>query len=101
MSNQVPFTAFCPECKAGRTFTLIGYGFGPNRFVKTGCVVCGTSERDALLGLSARAEDDRDTIGELSARVNTLDGEIAELRDEVLEQDKANVRMFRRLTAKS
>ncbi len=84
MSNQVPFTAFCPECNGHRTFTLRPrFDVGIGRYV--GCCVCGTGERKALVSLSERLTDDRDTLGEIAARINTLDGELAELRDEVHE----------------
>lgn len=80
MSNQVPFTAFCPECNGHRTFTLTGSAV---RSLHIGCCICGTSEREALAALSGRMLDDRDTLGQMAARLNTLDGELAELRDEV------------------
>lgn len=83
--TAVPFTAFCPECRGHRTFTILhSTGTQTGRIVnRTGCCVCGTSEREALVALSARLSDDRDTIEEMAARLNTLDGELAELRDEV------------------
>lgn len=86
MSNQVTFTAFCPECNGHRTFTIIGSIGHPDtgRLThKIGCCVCGTSEREALVAVSDRMQDDRATIGEISARINTLDGEVAELREEL------------------
>lgn len=92
MSNQVPFTAFCPECNGHRTFTILGapisHTWQPDtgawvRDSNVGCCVCGTSERKALVAVSARVTDDAATIGEISARINTLDGEVTELRDEV------------------
>ncbi len=92
MSNQVPFTAFCPECNGHRTFTLLGSEFVsdedggiPVKASVVGCCVCGTGEREALVSLSERLTDDRDTLGEIAARINTLDGELAKLRDEVHE----------------
>jgi hypothetical protein len=85
MSNQVPFTAFCPDCNGHRTFTIIGRSYQSSRpdHIEVGCCVCGTSERDALVAVSGRTQDDRDTLGEIAARLNTLGGEVAELRDEV------------------
>lgn len=84
MRSTVPFTAFCPECQAGRTFTIIGSVGGDTPFVHhIGCVVCGTLERDALIALSSRVTDDRESLGEISARLNTLDGEVEELREEL------------------
>lgn len=84
MTAAVPLTAFCPECKAHRTFTVIQT---PDRWRSighpVGCCVCGTSEREALVALSVRLSDDRDTIEEMAARLNTLDGELTELRDEL------------------
>lgn len=76
--TTVPFAVFCPTCKGHRTFTLL-----PRAPGRVGCCVCGTSEREALVALSERVSDDRDSMGELAARLNTLDGELAELRDEV------------------
>lgn len=89
MNNKVPFTAFCPECQAGRTFTVLGSGAGSgleggHTYVRVGCCVCGTLERDALIALSSRVTDDRESLGEISARLNTLDGEVEELREELL-----------------
>lgn len=86
MKTSVPFTAFCPDCNGHRTFTIIGSIGHPDtgRLThKIGCCVCGTSEREALVAVSARLADDRDSLGEISARLNTLDGEVAELRDEL------------------
>lgn len=95
-----PFTAYCPRCHDHRTFVTIGYGFGPDRPVKVGCTVCGITPAEALVQLTARVQDDAQTIGEIAARVNTLDGEIAELRDELHEQDRLNTRTFGRTHAK-
>lgn len=83
-SNAVPFTAFCPDCNAHRTFTLLE---GPNIFTsgaqpRIGCCVCGTSERQALVALTDRMQNDRATIGEMAARINNIDGELEELRDD-------------------
>lgn len=100
MSNQVPFTAFCPECNGHRTFTIIGTVKGEQPWARlVGCCVCGTSERDALVAVSDRMQDDRATIGEISARINTLDGEVAELRDDHLDLSRkvANIQTRRLL----
>lgn len=41
--------------------------------------------REAASVLEQAARDDRETIGELAARANTHDGELAELRDGLVE----------------
>lgn len=43
----VPYTARCPECDAARTFTALYRDRLSGRYM-VGCVVCGTTEREAL-----------------------------------------------------
>lgn len=61
MSTLAPFTAFCPECNAGRTFTLSGVGVR--------CVVCGCT---AARALQHAANHDLETVGELCGEVDRL-----------------------------
>jgi hypothetical protein len=93
-TTKVPYTAFCPECAGRRTFTIIG-----TEPIRIGCCICGTSERDALVALTTRATDDRDSLGEIAARLNTLDGEVTELRDDHLDLARAHDRLYDKVRA--
>lgn len=92
----VPYTARCPECDAARTFTIIGPRMiTGDRMV--GCVVCGTTEREALqraaldpeLTIAGQAKVINYLARQLEAMTQQLvprgdvADDVAELRDEL------------------
>lgn len=95
---SVPYTAHCPSCQAGRTFSLLTSNTDEQTYT-IGCVVCGMTERDALregaggdaktVALQARILDAQaTTIDTLNARIAeqaSAIAAVAELRDDLHE----------------
>lgn len=93
---SVPYTAHCPTCKAGRTFTLL-HADPPARTFSVCCVVCGMPEREALIGqpvepgrvidLQARVIESQsatiDALRDALADRAVLTDDLSELRDEL------------------
>lgn len=81
----VPYTARCPECDAVRTFTIIGPRMiTGDRMV--GCVVCGTTEREALQRASLDPEltiaSQVKVINYMASQLDAMTQQLAERQDQ-------------------